>query len=86
MADFCFRLANVSKINTLPALVTVPEQKHKLWQLGPAVIGIIAVEFRKEEDKEETAQGSDLHLCSNPAHISPCCPRSAGCGGKRGQD
>lgn len=59
--------------------------KTQWWQLGPAVIGIIAVEFRKEEDKEETARGSDLHLCSNPAHISHCCPRTAGCGDREGR-
>lgn len=59
--------------------------KTQLWQLRPAVIGIIAVEFRKEEDKEEAAQGSDLHLCSNPAHISHCCPRTAGCGDREGR-
>lgn len=34
------------------------------------------MEFRKEEDKEETAWGSDLHLYSHPAHISHCRPGS----------
>lgn len=59
--------------------------KAQWWQLGTAVIGIIAVEFRKEEDKEETAWGSDLHLCSNPAHISHRCPGTAGYSDRQGR-
>jgi len=43
------------------------------------------VEFRKEEDKEETVRGSDLHLCSNPAHISHCCPGTAGYSDREGR-
>lgn len=43
-------------------------------------VGIIAVEFRKEEDKEEAVRGSDLHLRCNPAHISLCRPGAAGHG------
>lgn len=58
--------------------------KTQWWQLGTAVIGI-AVEFRKEEDKEETAWGSDLHFCSNPAHISHCCPGTAGYSNREGR-
>lgn len=54
-------------------------------QLEAAVIGIIAVEFRKEEDKEEAVRGSDLHLCSNPAHISLCRPGAAGHGDTEGR-
>lgn len=50
--------------------------KTQWRQLEADVIGIIAEEFRKEEDKEEAGRGSDLHLCSHPAHISHCCPGS----------